>query len=1031
MGTLGRHSQGKRRGRFVALLGKKTALGVLVTVGVLAATMALASADTFTETYTDSIAATSTDWATPPAPPDPLTFPQFDPVKGTLTSVTVTYDSALTGLMAAENLASASTPTLTWGAIVTLDTGDGILSSNLSQVETPNLGPFDLVIDFGGTSGVTFAGLLQTDNQVTVITAPAVLALYTGLGTITLDSTATGTSSATGGGNLVTQFLTNAGVDVEVKYTFEANPAIDIEKATNGQDADTPTGPYVAVGDPVTWTYVVTNPGDVQLSNIVVTDTDLGAIAGPLSGDTNTNGILETTETWIYEAVGVATAGQYANIGGVTGTPPVGDPVTDDDPSHYFGSDPSIDIEKATNGQDADTPTGPTIPVGDPVAWTYVVTNTGNVPLSAVVVTDDQGVAVSCPQSALAPLESMTCTASGVATLGQYANVGGVTGTPPVGDPVTDDDPSHYFGSAPSIHIEKATNGQDADTPTGPTIPVGDPVTWTYVVTNTGNVPLSNVVVTDDILGVIAGPDSGDANTNGILETTETWTYSTAGVATLGQYANIGDVVGSPLVGDPVTDDDPSHYFGSAPSIHIEKATNGQDADTPTGPAILVGAPVTWTYVVTNTGNVPLSNVVVNDDILGVIAGPDSGDANTNGILETTETWTYSTAGVATLGQYANIGDVTGTPAFGPPVTDDDPSHYIGVEEPGIQIEKFTNGDPGDDVNCADGPIVLVGAPVTWTYVVTNTGNVPLSNVVVTDDVLGVIAGPDSGDTNTNGILETSETWTYVVDGVAIAGPYSNVGDVLGVSPGQATVIDDDPSCYFGADPSIHIEKATNGEDADTPTGPTIPVGDPVTWTYVVTNTGNVPLSGVVVTDDILGVIAGPDSGDTNTNGILETTETWTYSAAGVAAAGQYANIGTSTGVPPVGPPVSDDDPSHYYGLVAADGCTPGYWKQTQHFWAWTTYTQGDSFEAIFGVSYEKTLLQALKAGGGDEKALGRHATAALLNASNPDVSYAYSEAQIIALVQDAWATGEYEQAKNLLAYQNELGCPIGGDPNK
>ena len=50
-------------------------------------------------------------------------------------------------------------------------------------------------------------------------------------------------------------------------------------------------------------------------------------------------------------------------------------------------------------------------------------------------------------------------------------------------------------------------------------------------------------------------------------------------------------------------DDDPSHYYGvAAPAIDIEKATNGQDADTPTGPTIQAGADVTWTYVITNTG---------------------------------------------------------------------------------------------------------------------------------------------------------------------------------------------------------------------------------------------------------------------------------------------------------------------------------------------------------------------------------------------------------------------------------------------
>ena len=106
--------------------------------------------------------------------------------------------------------------------------------------------------------------------------------------------------------------------------------------------------------------------------------------------------------------------------------------------------------------------------------------------------TDNQGVTVSCPTDTLAAGASMTCTGSGTAVAGQYANIGTATGTPPVGDPVTDTDPSHYFGERPAIDIEKATNGEDADTPTGPQIPVGDSVTWTYVVTNTSNVELNS-----------------------------------------------------------------------------------------------------------------------------------------------------------------------------------------------------------------------------------------------------------------------------------------------------------------------------------------------------------------------------------------------------------------------------------------------------------------------------------------------------------------------------------------------------------
>jgi hypothetical protein len=86
------------------------------------------------------------------------------------------------------------------------------------------------------------------------------------------------------------------------------------------------------------------------------------------------------------------------------------------------------------------------------VTWTYTVTNTGTVQLTGLAVTDDELPSVTCPQTTLAPGASMTCTVSGVAVLGQYRNVGTVTGNwslpsnvPPSGT-VTDTDPSHYLG---------------------------------------------------------------------------------------------------------------------------------------------------------------------------------------------------------------------------------------------------------------------------------------------------------------------------------------------------------------------------------------------------------------------------------------------------------------------------------------------------------------------------------------------------------------------------------------------------------
>jgi hypothetical protein len=120
------------------------------------------------------------------------------------------------------------------------------------------------------------------------------------------------------------------------------------------------------------------------------------------------------------------------------------------DPAKAFDADcrpvgASVDIEKSTNGEDADQAPGPTIPIGSPVTWRYVVTNTGTVPLTDILVVDDRGVTVSCPGTTLAVGQSMTCTGTGVAAAGQYRNVGTVTAQSIAG-PVTASDASHYLG---------------------------------------------------------------------------------------------------------------------------------------------------------------------------------------------------------------------------------------------------------------------------------------------------------------------------------------------------------------------------------------------------------------------------------------------------------------------------------------------------------------------------------------------------------------------------------------------------------
>jgi len=375
------------------------------------------------------------------------------------------------------------------------------------------------------------------------------------------------------------------------------------------------------------------------------------------------------------------------------GLPPGGNPIA------------AIDIEKSTHGFDADQAPGPQIEVGDAVLWEYVVKNKGNVILTGIEVTDDQGVAVTCPETHLAPGASMVCTGEGVATLGQYANVGTVVGLPPEGGQVSDSDPSHYYGEEEPpppppleacLDIEKATNGHDADVAPGPELMVGDAVTWTYKVKNCGEVKVKYVEVTDD-QGVAVSCPKVTLYPGGSM------TCTGEGTATEGQYANIGTVVGETPEGDPVSESDPSHYYGKTPPpppppeacLDIEKKTNGHDADAAPGPEIEVGDAVTWTYKVKNCGEVKVKYVEVTDDQGVAVSCPKV-------TLYPGGSMTCTGEGTATAGQYVNIGTVTGKTPEGDPVSESDPSHYYGTTPPPPPSSGDEGCTPGYWKNHAD-----------------------------------------------------------------------------------------------------------------------------------------------------------------------------------------------------------------------------------------------------------------------------------------------------------------------------------------
>ena len=177
--------------------------------------------------------------------------------------------------------------------------------------------------------------------------------------------------------------------------------------------------------------------------------------------------------------------------------------------------------------------------------------------------------------------------------------------------------------------------------PAGP-VDAGTSVTYSYDVSNDGDTPLSNVVVTDDFcspVGYLSG-DDGDH----LLEKGETWKYScTMDLAetTTNTACADGDFIGGghdSACAEVTVEVNPPKQ----PAIKIAKSS---DADG----TVLPGTLVTYTYEVTNTGDTDLSNVEVTDLISGsavvacdVDSSDYSGDGNHNAILDVGETWTFT-----------------------------------------------------------------------------------------------------------------------------------------------------------------------------------------------------------------------------------------------------------------------------------------------------------------------------------------------------------------------------------------------------
>jgi uncharacterized repeat protein (TIGR01451 family) len=332
----------------------------------------------------------------------------------------------------------------------------------------------------------------------------------------------------------------------------------------------------------------------------------------------------------------------------------------------------------------------------------------------------------------------------------------------------------------PSIAITKNPKSQS--------ILTGQTATFTIVVTNTGNVTLTNVTVTDQL-----SPDCNktSAQIGGLASMAPgaSVTYNCSLSNVQASFTNVAVATGTPPSGSNVTAQD------SAP-VTVNAPLTPPPTPTPTHPAIDIvkdpktqtigqGGKATFNITVTNTGDVTLTDVTVDD--------PLSTDCNRNlGTLAVGQSKNYTCTKDNVTADFQNVATATGKPPTGAKVSAKDNADiavkpFIPPQHPHIAIVKSpkhqtvtTKLSTSTTAAGANKTTVSYGT-ATFTIKVTNNGDVALHNVTVSD--------PLSTNCNKNiGTLAAGASTSYTCTKPAVTANYTNVATATGTSPKGVTV---------------------------------------------------------------------------------------------------------------------------------------------------------------------------------------------------------------------------------------------------
>ncbi|MBQ3358350.1 MAG: DUF11 domain-containing protein [Microbacterium sp.] len=689
----------------------------------------------------------------------------------------------------------------------------------------------------------------------------------------------------------------------------------------------------VVPGDTITYTVTVENTGSVDYTDGAPASfsDDLSAVLddAAYNGDAD-NGATYTEPTLSWS--GALAAGESITV---TYSVTVNDPNTGDDvltnavvPTSPGGDCVPGECETTTDVQSytvSKTASATSVQLGGTITYTVTVTNTGGVDYTTAApasFTDDLSAVLDDASYNDDATNGATVTGNTLAWSGALAAgesidiVYSVTvNSPNTGDNVltnavvpTGDggscDPAEVCETVTPVQSYTVTKTADAVD----VIP-GDTITYTLTITNTGEAAYtaeSPAALTDDLSEVL-----DDATYNG--DVTGGATYAAPVLSWSGPLA-VGETVTltySVTVNDPVTGDSQIDN-----AVVTENGGNCEPGST--DPACLVNIPsgsftvskdasatsalpgdvITYTVTVTNTGAIDYTAdepASFDDNLANVLDDATYNDDASNGatVTGTTLSWsgplavgasieiTYSVT-VNPAGSGAgdlNLGNIVVPTA---PGGDCDPEGECATDTPigQFQVSKASSGT--GEVN--EGDVLTYTITVTNNSAVDFTEDAPAS---FTDDLSAVLDDATYNDDATEGATVDGTTLSWegpIAAGATTTITYSVTVNAAGDGDGiltNAVVPGDGGTCIGECSTEDALQAYTASKTSSA--GGSVTVGDVVTYTVTITNTGAVDYTDeepASFTDDLSAVLDDATYNDDASEGATVTGNTLSWSGA-------------------------------------------------------------------------------------------------------------------------------------------------------